>query len=262
MKKLAVIFLALLMLYPMSNLLLLMKEDTVEDIDTQEGVSYIQNIGNADVALAQDAVDKAEKIRNYVPETKEQKVQKLLKKLDKGKITYRKALKDVYIVGDSLMNGLECYNILNPNKLLTQVSASLYHLSDNIDKIKSLEPPILLLHYGVNMIGTKDSHLEFFISMYTDIIKELQEALPDTRIIISSLFPVDRSIATGKRFENIHKYNKALKKMCKELNVDFLSNAGLFKDIEYCYGSDGIHFSEKFYRNYWLRYLIEKMEIV
>ncbi len=260
-KAILVIIFALLMIYPINNFLETKESYFPEKMKTQQGVSYISELENADVKAAQKAVDKAEKIRNYIPESKAEQVRKLLKKLDAEKISYRQAFRKVYIMGDSLMNGLESYEILNPNKLITQVSASLYHLADNMETIKQLNPPVLILHYGVNMIGDNGENLKNFINMYSRLVKEIKKSLPDTRIIVSALFPVDRTIAKADRFGNIKNYNLALKDMTKKLGIEFLSNAALFREIEYSYGGDGIHLSKSFYKQ-WLRYVIEKMEIV
>ncbi len=260
-KAILVVVFALLMIYPINNFLEIKEAYFPEKSETEQGISYINNLAQADVKEVQKAVDIAEEIRNYVPESKAERVKKLLEKLDAGKISYRKAFRKVYIMGDSLMNGLESYDILNPARLITQVSASLYHLADNMEVIKQINPPVLILHYGVNMIGDDGENLKNFIAMYSRLIRELRSELPDTRIIVSALFPVDRKIASADRFGNIKAYNLALKNMCKQTGVDFLSNAALFREIEYSYGKDGIHLSSSFYTQ-WLRYVIEKMEIV
>ena len=98
--------------------------------------------------------------------------------------------------------------------------------------------------------------------MYTDIIEELQAALPDTRIIVSGIFPVDRDIAKAKRFGKIDEYNKSLKEMCRKLKVEYMDSSSVLKAHPECYGSDGIHLSKAFYEKYWLRFIIKEMVIV
>lgn len=264
MKKIIVItvLIIILCIYPTFNILGLSKN---EELPSGEGVeigsSVIENLSEFDVKKAENNVREAEKKRND-PTGNAAKVQQVLNDLKNGKTTYRKVFRNVYIVGDSLMNGLEAYGILNSNHLITQVSASLYHLDSNVKKIVKMNPPILVLHYGINMIGVGDKHLNNFISMYSRIIKDLKKSLPDTRIIISGLFPVDRDIASAKRFGEIGKYNKALEKMCKELGVEYLNSSGVLKAHPECYGSDGIHLSKAFYDKYWLRFLVKELEIV
>ncbi len=264
LKKIIVVsvLVVLLCVYPFFNIWGLSKNEAVpSDEDVSKGYSVIESLSDFDVKKAESNVRQAQKKRDD-PTGKAEKVRKVLNDLKKGKTTYRKVLRDVYIVGDSLMNGLEAYDILNSNHLITQVSASLYHLDSNVKKIIKMNPPVLILHYGINMIAVGDKYLDNFISMYTRIIKELKKSLPDTRIVISGLFPVDREIASAKRFGEIGDYNKALKSMCKDLEVEFLNSSSVLKAHPECYGSDGIHLSKAFYDKYWLRFLIKELEIV
>jgi len=253
---------ALLISYPLSNFSALIKENHTAQADTGEGVSYIEKMALIDVSEAEKSVKTAEEIRNYIPESKSERVAEILYKLDKGKTTYKKVLKDVYFMGDSLINGLESFGILNDKKIYSQISASLYHLEDNYKKVIKKEPEVIVLHYGLNALGYTDEALDGYVKMYSKCIKKIKKKLPDTRIIVSSIFPVDRKIAKDKLFGRIKVYNKAMKKMCKDLGAEYLNNGPLFKEIDYCYGRDGIHLPEYFYRDYWLRYLIEEMEIV
>ena len=264
MKKIVIILflVAVLSVYPIFNIAGISKSTvSAAESDFSEGTSVIEKLWNFDVKLAQKNVKTAEEKRND-PTGIKQKVRDTLKNLDNGKTTYRKVFRNVYIVGDSLMDGLEAYNILNSNHLITQVSASLYHLDSNVKKIIKINPPVLILHYGVNMIATEKKHLNNYISMYTDLIEKLQASLPDTRIIISGIFPVDRDIAKAKRFGMIGEYNKNLKAMCKKLDVEYMDSSSVLKAHPECYGSDGIHLSKAFYDKYWLRFIIKEMEIV
>lgn len=248
--------------YPLFNIMGIYKNETVaSQDDLSKGSEVIESLSAYDVKQAEKNVRKAQQQRND-PAAKANKIKIVLSQLQSGKTTYRKVLKDVYIVGDSLMDGLEAYNILNSNHLITQVSASLYHLDGNVNKIIAMNPPVLILHYGINMIATGESYRNNFIKMYTRIIKELKKALPDTRIVISGLFPVDRSVARADRFSQVSAYNKALKTMCKELKVEFLDSSSVLKAHPECYGGDGIHLSKAFYEKYWLRFIIKELEIV
>ncbi len=259
---LASVLIILLSAYPLFNIMGLSRNEVVpSDADTSDGGKVIESLSSFDVKKAQSNVRKAEQKR-LDPTGNAKKVEAILNQLKKGKTTYRKVFRNVYIVGDSLMNGLQAYNILNSNRLITQVSASLYHLEDNIDKIIQANPPMLILHYGINMIATGENYRNNFISMYTRLIKELKKSLPDTRIVVSGLFPVDREIASAKRFAQVGNYNKALKSMCKELGVEFINSSSVFKEHPECYGSDGIHLSKSFYEDYWLNFLIKELEII
>ncbi len=236
-------------------------------VDTARGLASLEQFETVDVGKVEAKIRAAELKRLEEMERKNRRLRldEILRLLDAGKLTYRKAMKNVYIAGDSLMEGLEVYDILNSNHIFAQVSASLSHLEENFNKIVSIRPPVLILHYGLNMIAADDAHAQSFIRKYTSLIKALQKALPDTRIVVSLLFPVDRKVASAKRFGAISKYNKLLKKMCAELKIEALdSKAAFYEDGKFTtryYGADGIHLSASFYRNVWLRHVVRTLEI-
>lgn len=264
LKKLLLIavLIVVLSIYPIFNIMGLSQSNFKQAYaDLSKGNEVIGFLSGYDVKEAQKNVQTAEQIRNdrfgnYL------KVESILKGLDEGTTTYRKVFRNVCIVGDSLMDGLEAYGILNSNNLITQVSASLYHLSGNVKKIIRMNPPVLILHYGVNMISTEQRHLSNYVNMYTDIVKQLRAALPDTRIIISGIFPVDRDIAKAKRFGMIDEYNRNLRAMCEKTDVEFMDSSSVLVAHPECYGRDGIHLSKAFYEKYWLRFIIKEMGIV
>ena len=118
-------------------------------------VSYLQKLSSADVSEAQALVSQAEEERIFAAMSDAEIAKLNLKLLKEGKTTYKKLFKNVYIVGDSLMHGLESYGVLSKKRLCTQVSATLYHLEDNSKKIIEKKPRTLILHYGINMISTE-----------------------------------------------------------------------------------------------------------
>ncbi len=266
MKKIVLVLLLILIIIacPVKNIFALGRSGYRNKDAEINGEKYLQSLSSYSLEKAKENVKDAKEERGYYTYEKPSKseINTVLKKLGAGKTTYRKVFKDVYIVGDSLMNGLEAYNILNSNHLITQVSASLYHLSGNMNKIIRLSPPVVILHYGVNMISTSKSQLNNFIAMYSKLIRQIQKGSPDTRIIISGLFPVDRNVARAARFSKIGAYNKALKSMANSLGVEFMDSSSVLKAHSECYGSDGIHLSKSFYQNYWLKFVVKEMGII
>ncbi len=256
-----IVVFALLAVYPAVNFFSFTGKKYSAQADTAEGISYLENLSSGDISQAELLVKEAEEKRNYVPDNSK-RVAEIIAQLEAGETTYKKVLSKVYFAGDSLAHGLESYEVLSKKRLFTQVSATLYQLEEKTEKIIKKKPSVLILHYGINMIESDDEALDIYIRMYRKNIKKLKKALPETRFIVSSIFPVDRKIAKDKKFKKIGKYNKELKKMCKDLEIDYLDNGPLFKEIEYMYGRDGIHLPENFYRNHWLLYLIKEMEIV
>ncbi len=264
MKKILSLILILLLIsvYPLYNLACIMTKAENEQTETANGIAILSSYSSADVKSVEKKIASLKQKNTLRYGATEKEIKAALKKIDSGKTTYRKLFRNTYIMGDSLMNGLEIYNILNPDRLITQVSASFTHFDENYKKIVSVNPKVLILHYGINMIGTNENHRKNFISNYTKRIKKLKKDLPDTRIIVSGLFPVDRKIAKAERFKNIGSYNKALKGMCKSLKVEFLDSSSVLKAHPECYGVDGIHLNKTFYSKYWLRFIVKEKGIV
>lgn len=210
-----------------------------------------------------DASEVENKIRKAENERlQKQGVEEVINELEEGTVDVRKIFADTCFVGDSLMNGLEIYDILNSDMLMTQVSAGLDHLEGCIGSIISINPENLILHYGLNMLSEFDYGKDDFIDYYSELINEIKKALPSTRIIISSIFSVDTESATDEIFKKIPEYNKALESMCNKINVEFLDSTQLLSECGDYYADDGIHLSPGFYSQQWLPFIVESKGIV
>lgn len=240
-------------------------EQTDGNNELQQGVSYVEFLQKRSSDEVQKKIDEVEKSRaESAAQAAEQNeikmsVENSIKKIESGKLSYMKVFKDVYIVGDSLVHGLKEYDIINSSHLITQVSASLYHLESNYNKIVGLKPQILILHYGLNMAEGSQERCNAFISQYTGIISRFKKDLPETRIIISQIFPIKKGADTYVKPEYIVMYNKAIEKMCKKLGVETLDSSAVFK-VKDLYEDDGIHQKAEFYY-LWLKHIMREKEI-
>ncbi len=199
--------------------------------------------------------------RQLSEELQKKQIAETLLNLKNGKISLRKVFADTCFAGDSLINGLEVYNILNKEKLMTQISARLSHLEESINKIVSANPKVLILHYGLNMLWTDETGTQWFIDDYRELVLKLKKALPHTRIIISGIFPVDKEVAQDEIFTHIPRHNEALKKMCADLGVEFLDSTALVNSSKEYYSTDGIHLIGSFYSEKWLPFIVENKGI-
>lgn len=258
-KILTLIIMLVILMCPLINIADSFNQSAHINTERATPTDIISRLSESDVGKASRNIKKAKKELAQFNEAN--RINAILESIDTGELSYRNIFKNTYIAGDSLMNGLEVYNILNPNNLCTQVSASLYHLSDNISKIIAAQPEILILHYGLNLMDNSKQQPGKFVNFYEELLLELKEGLPDTRIIVSSIFPVDTSKATATRFERIEEYNLALSKMCKKISVEFLNNTPAFKNASDYYGGDGIHFKKVFYESVWLRHIVKEKGI-
>ena len=171
-----------------------------------------------------------------------------------------KYLKDFVFVGDSIplyyaeyegITGHQIWNKngINPETIKTS-NININYGNDGemlvIDAFKKYKPKYALITLGSNSAAWMK--VEYFISEYKELIKQIQEVSKDTKIIIQSIPPVSSKLDIDSALNNkkINNYNYYLLKMCSELNIDFLNSATALKDINgtcktgYCQ-SDGIH---------------------
>lgn len=169
-------------------------------------------------------------------------------------------------LGDSTTYGLKFYGMLSGGKETNQVwtpesgtltlnfwntTAIVYPESGAeilmTEAIKNSKPEILCITLGVNGITMLEETT--FKQTYSDMVKALKEASPDTRIIINSMYPVETSYEAKKNGINngrISAANEWLKAVaaetgCKyaETNLTLMDDQGKLKP-EYGNG-DGIH---------------------
>ena len=171
-----------------------------------------------------------------------------------------KYLKDFIFAGDSIplyyanytgITGHQIWNKngINPETIKTS-NININYGNDGemllVDAFKKYKPKYVLLTLGSNSAGWMK--VDYFISEYKDLIKQLQAASSETTIIIQSIPPVDAKLDVNNSLNNkkINDYNYYLLKMCNELNLKFLNSAEALKDENgtcktgLCQ-SDGIH---------------------
>lgn len=202
--------------------------------------------------LLQKRHEKREKER--IEKERKENYERISGLIREGKVNYKKEFSDTLVVGDSLINALEYYKIIDDANIISMVSANLQHLEDNYSTIVSNNPKNLVLHYGINMCENSDERRDAFISRYTEILKRLKKDIPDAKIYVSGIFYV--SAAASDKFPCIDDYNNALKSMCKKLGVKYLDNSKCFSGDEKYYGTDGIHLKKEFYAEAWLPNLL------
>ena len=113
------------------------------------------------------------------------------------------------------------------------------------------KPEIMIITLGTDW-GVSYLSEEEFKSCYTDLIKAIQAASPDTKIILQSIFPVTQSCKTldNTKIDNANKWVKAI---ASENGCRYLDTQTVLKDdknclkAEYCNSSDGIHLGKNAY---------------
>lgn len=237
------------------RLFVVLKSPKTEKVDVNNGISVLENMDSVDI----------NKRENYVRSMQdkyhaEEERKKIATAMSSG--NYKYAFKDVLISGDSMVEAISEYSILNSANIIAKVGAGIPYLNDNIGAIVSANPKILILHFGENQIGTT-AQASSLINQYKKVIKTIQSKLPSTKICIDGMFPVEPvAYKHNSYLKNIDYYNNALKKMSDDVGVKFIDYTSLWKSFtkDY-YDGDGMHPKYSFYTEQYLPYIAQEAGI-
>ncbi|MBQ8515718.1 MAG: SGNH/GDSL hydrolase family protein [Ruminococcus sp.] len=167
---------------------------------------------------------------------------------------------EISIVGDSIASGFGAYQVLlNPFNFSASSLAS-WSIMDYtftydgntlnyIDALKEAQPGYIYMSFGMNDLnaGTSDE----FAENYRTILAEVQEACPESCIIVAGISPVSGT-CTFAANSTIVMFNEKLKSVVDEVRSDricYYDTASLLSDAESGVllseydGGDGIHLS-------------------
>lgn len=160
---------------------------------------------------------------------------------------------DAMIIGDSHMEGMTAYGLLDPARVAAVKGRSLTTSGDDIARTVSMAPRYIFMNYGMNDAAICGSDTAKFIGRYKDAIASLQEQLPDSKIYVCSIFPAQPEACEKKPFlAYIPDYNAALAAMCGELGITFIDTTGLMTADDY--EPDHIHTNRACHKK-WLGYV-------
>lgn len=169
---------------------------------------------------------------------------------------FRAAFDDIIIAGDSIVEAVSAYGILDDDQVLAEIGAHTWHLSKVTDQIVSSNPKYLILHYGENELDELDN-APYFIERYRECIETLKEELPDTVIFVDSIFPVQEKAYNNEPYTvNIPYYNELIREMAEDLDVIYIDYDPFWEALETdYYEPDGIHPVMSFYTEQYLPYV-------
>lgn len=148
-------------------------------------------------------------------------------------------------LGDSTTYGLGYYDIVPETQVWTPASgtltlslwsaATIVYPDDGSelaikDAVAKKQPEYMLITLGVNGISFMDE--EYFITEYTKLVQTVQEASPNTKIILNSIYPVSASYPAenGITNEKIDAANTWVERIANSLGVKYLDSESVIKD--------------------------------
>lgn len=205
----------------------------VHNVDTKKGIQKIQELEKMDITSIQTEIDALEEAERKADE--EWKNRPLSEKFESA-----------VVLGDSITTGFIEYEVLDSSKVVAQKGVHLNQLDEMIETTVKLKPKTLFLALGLNDVTLTDGDTEEFIESYEGVIDTLREKLPNTKIYINCILPVqEKAIESTASYEHIAEYNEALMSFCEENDIKFIDNTEIVKD-EY-YESDGEHMKPEYY---------------
>lgn len=167
-----------------------------------------------------------------------------------------RSLKEIFatavIMGDSMAMGFAEYDVLSTLSVVAESGVVLTGLDEQIEKVKEINPQYIFMTYGLNDIVTTKGDAQKFTEQYKNAVKQIQAELPNTRIFVNSLFPVQAKAAEKETaYEKIEEYNQALQELCDQQQITFIDNTGIVEDSDY--EEDGIHLKSPFYPQWAVR---------
>lgn len=164
---------------------------------------------------------------------------------------------DYVILGDSRAVGFYYYDFLDKNRVLAEGGDTIRKIAEHMDEIKALKPSYIFLCYGLNDVSigywsSPEEYSEEFMQICTD----LKEAVPNVKIIVSSILPArDPAFDVSSLWREIPTYSDVLQEACEENDILFVDNSQTAEDHADLWDIDGIHVKRDFYK-YWARNLI------
>lgn len=164
--------------------------------------------------------------------------------------------KNAYVIGDSMVEGLTAYNVLDEDQAVFHRGRRIDNMEKDLPKLLNQNPSYLFLSYGSNDLELWTGRVNSFIAAYRKKLTYLKETLPNTTIVINSILPVShKAVNKSSAFSYQELFNNELKNLANELNVPFLENSVYLNEKEKPYSSDGIH-PKAFYFILWGKHMV------
>ena len=254
------------------------KEDKKENVTNN--INQIANQEQKDIVDNINQINSRNEIIEENNEKKEEKKEETSNIIEESKseetITNKstnvKFDETVAFIGDSRTQGFIMYNGLKDVQdysyvglmVDTAISKKFIKTSNGekitlLEDIKGKNIQRVYIMLGVNELGW--SYPQVFKSKYKELIKEIRKIKPNTQIYVQSIIPVTKSKDKSDKYFNntrIKQYNKLVKEVTLEENVEYLDVQSVLEDSEGYLpeetSPDGIHIG-KSYCEKWLEYL-------
>ena len=176
----------------------------------------------------------------------------------------------ILFVGSSLMEHFPINEILMSRGLDIKIynrgisGYTIPELLESMDEqIFDLEPSVIFINIGTNDISRPEETAEGFEADYRNVLSQIKERLPKTKVYVMAYYPVnvelakkvvawpEAPLAAELRLQRLDKANAIAESLAKEMGYEFINVndglAGVDGQTLREYSTDGIHLWPKAY---------------
>ncbi len=166
----------------------------------------------------------------------------------------KKSNNAIVFVGDSLTDEGEWVELLGNNHILNRgISGdTTLRILNRIDTIIQTKPKQIFLMVGINDFVNRKNSIEEVLSNYKIILEAFQKEIPQTKVFIQSVLPVNNHLAAFfQNNGNIIKFNLKLQELTELFNYQYIDVFSHLADsenqLDAMYTTDGLHLNGKAY---------------
>lgn len=223
-----------------------------DDSITKDNIAKLEKLENKDVAKIEAEMKKQAAEASTISEEELKKIP------DYTNAELAQHYEGCVILGDSITDAIAGYELLGRDIVVSKIGLSVAKADEQIATAIGLSPSTIIMCFGANDLETYQKDSSRFVEEYEKQIKKIQKALPDTRIVVNSIFPMaDSTIQEHPNLGYYSEYNAKLKEMCSRLNCTYIDSTSLVKENPNYFEPDGEHLIFKFYPK-WLTYMAIK----
>lgn len=216
-----------------------------------------------------EGMDRLEEMAKFsVEETEKElgQIDSALKKADeeRAKRPNSEKFQGTFILGDFIAQGAYEQGVLDESFVLA-TNVSCVHDPDGTDVTTYIEeavqakPKVLFVELGINDTIVDGGNVRGFESDFRELISKLKKQLPDTRLFVNSILPVQqKAIDENPGYAKAEEYNQCLKTICKEEKLVFIDCTDLVKDE--LYKGDGKHMTKDYF-TLWIARLADMAQL-
>lgn len=227
------------------NLLRPMLSASVKDGEVSDNIKTVEAIQTAEVKSVETAVKQME--ASYEHDS------------SSGiRVKYRRKFADSIILGDSLTEGLVVYGWLPESVVYADIGGSISQGEAKFKKAAKTLPEHAFFAYGMNDMGNYAGDETAFVKQYSKLLKQFGKISPDTEINVCSITAPTAAAQKGNKSIRAYKrFNKAIKKMCKDEGYNFINVTDILETHKNLYEGDGIHAKPEYYP-YWMKRVVSE----